>query len=103
MTPVCDDDCQAFSIEAVAVADASCAGFRARVVVRQQPTQRELFRDEFGADGDLPWSQPEHARAAAIRRAQHFVRRHLRDCAEQAFGARRERLADDRGARARAA
>lgn len=62
-----------YSIDVSAIPDAMCQGYVARVVVKQLPAMREVFREEFLACGRA-WTQPQNALVAALAKGQQFVR-----------------------------
>lgn len=72
-----DDPDAEYSIEVSAVEDPSRPGYVARVVVKQLPAMREVFRDELLVCGGT-WPHQQSALAAALKRGQQFVRFELR-------------------------
>lgn len=62
-----------YSIQVSAVADAGCAVYRARVVVKELPAMRPVFCDDV-LPQEQTWPQLQEALAAALARGQRFVR-----------------------------
>lgn len=71
--PGSDERGAEYSIQVSALADANQPGYLARVVVKELPGMREVFRDDV-LPQEQTWPQLQEALAAALARGQQFVR-----------------------------
>lgn len=68
-----DEASGGFAIDVISVALASGTCYAARVVVRQLPSQVEMFSDR-AINGGQGWRTPQEALAVALARGRRYVR-----------------------------